>query len=149
MSSKRNMLALVLFMLFSFVCGSTVCAAEPASAFVKGYDEVLKASPRVPAEKVQPSKVGGDETTTLFVTRVAPGAEVKPHFHKTHSETLYFIEGTGQMILDGKVNEVKPGSIHFNPMTKVHALKNTGKDEMVIFQIFTPVLTAPDRVLVP
>jgi len=74
---------------------------------------------------------------------------VKPHFHKTHAETVYVIEGTGRMTMDGKEIDIKPGSIHFNPIGKVHSVKNTGSTDMVVLQIFTPAWNEPDRVPVP
>jgi quercetin dioxygenase-like cupin family protein len=62
-------------------------------------------------------------------------AEVKPHFHKTHNEMIYVLKGLGQMLINGKWIDVKPGTFHFNPMNKVHATKNTDKEELVIFSI--------------
>ena len=34
---------------------------------------------------------------------------------------LYVIKGSGQMFINGKWIDVKPGTFHFNPMNKVHA----------------------------
>ena len=53
------------------------------------------------------------------------------------------------MTLEGKEIDIKPGSIHFNPMNKVHSLINTGSGDLVVFQGFAPAWEEPDRVLVP
>jgi len=151
MRSRRNMFAAVAVsvILLLFACASLVRAADPADQIGLGYDAILKANPMPPGEKAQAIRIGGDETATLFVARFAAGGEVKPHFHKTHSEILYVIEGTGRMIIDGKEIDIKPGSILMNPMGKVHSMKNTGSGEIVFFQIFAPEWKEPDRVLAP
>jgi oxalate decarboxylase/phosphoglucose isomerase-like protein (cupin superfamily) len=49
------------------------------------------------------------------------------------------------MLVDDKWIDVKPGTVHFNPMNKVHATRNTGKDPLVVLSIFTPSMKEPDR----
>lgn len=44
-------------------------------------------------EQSQAIKVAEDDTTTMNVARFACGLDVKAHLHKTHTETLYVIEG--------------------------------------------------------
>jgi mannose-6-phosphate isomerase-like protein (cupin superfamily) len=51
--------------------------------------------------------------------------------------------------MEGKEIPVKPGMIHFNPMGKVHAMKNTGTVDMIVLSVFTPAWKVPDRVSVP
>jgi len=144
------MFAVLSAILLLFASVSLARAAGPIDQIGLGYDAILKANPMPPGEKAQAIRIGGDETATLFVARFAAGGEVKPHFHKSHSEILYIIEGTGSMILDGKEIDFKPGSILMNPMGKVHSMKNTGSGDIVVFQIFTPEWKEPaDRVFVP
>ena len=102
-----------------------------------------------PGQKTQLIEVGGDQTATVSIGRYVPGAELKPHFHKTHSETVYVIEGTGLRTMEGKEFDVKPGTVHFNPMGKVHAVKNTGSRDMIFLSIFTPAMKESDRVPAP
>jgi quercetin dioxygenase-like cupin family protein len=59
------------------------------------YDAIARANPMPPGKKNRLIPVGGDETATISVGRYLPGAELKAHYHKTHSETVYVIEGTG------------------------------------------------------
>jgi mannose-6-phosphate isomerase-like protein (cupin superfamily) len=61
---------------------------------------------------------------------------------------VYVLKGSGQMLINGKWIDVKPGTFHFGPMNKVHATKNTGKEHLVIFSIFTPSMKEPDRYFV-
>jgi mannose-6-phosphate isomerase-like protein (cupin superfamily) len=78
------------------------------------------------------------------VLRLAEGALVKSHFHKTHNETVCVIKGTGQTMINDKWVDIKPGTVHFNPMGKVHATKNTGNEPLVVISIYTPAMKEPD-----
>jgi quercetin dioxygenase-like cupin family protein len=137
----------VVFLLFAFVAFAN--AADQFSQVFVNYADVLKANPMPAGAKAQMIKVAEDETATINIGRFAPGAEVKSHFHKSHSETIYVVEGNGQMVMDGKTLEVKPGAVIFNTMNKAHAVKNTGSTDIVVIQVFAPAWKEPDRVMVP
>jgi quercetin dioxygenase-like cupin family protein len=133
--------------LLLFVFAGLAGAAGPASQAVVNYAEILKANPMAAGDTAQAIQVASDETATVNVARFAPGAEVKPHIHKTHSKTLYVIEGSGQMVIDGKETEIKPGSVIHIPMNAVHSAKITGG--LTALQVFAPEWKEPDRVPVP
>ena len=92
--------------------------------------------------------VAQENNVTFYVARLAEGAAIKPHFHKTHDETVYVYKGSGKMLINGKWVDVGPGSVHFNPMTRIHATKNAGKDQLIIISIFTPAMKDQDRIMV-
>ena len=133
---------------FSVVAAAPATAAGSPEQILTQVDDILKANPIKPTDKLQMIKVTEDDTTSIFVARFTQGAEVKPHLHKTHNEMVYVLKGTGSMYVNGKWTDVKPGTFHFNPMNKVHATKNTGKEELVIFSIFTPAMKEVDRYFV-
>jgi mannose-6-phosphate isomerase-like protein (cupin superfamily) len=137
----------LVFLLFAFV--PFAGAADPLSQAVVNYADILKANPLPAGDKAQTIKVGEDETASVFVGRFTPGVEVKPHFHKAHSETIFVIEGSGQMVIDGNVVEIKPGTVHFNGKGKIHSVKNTGSSDLIVIQVFAPQWKEPDRVMVP
>ena len=149
MRSKRtiSVCTTLAFLLCAFVPFG--CAAETASQALVNYTDLLKANPMPPGEKVQGIKIAEDDTETVNLARFAPGVDVKPHLHKTHTETLYVIEGTGVLVMDGKTFEMKPGSIIVIPMNKVHAAKITGSSDCIALQVLTPAMKEPDRVPVP
>ena len=135
----------IVFLFFAFV--GFARAAGSAGQSVVDYAEILKANPLPAGTTSQAIQVATDETSTLNVARFAPGAEVKPHVHKTHSETLYVIEGSGQMMIDGKETDIKPGSIIHIPMNTVHSAKLP--EGLTALQVFAPEWKEPDRVPVP
>lgn len=139
------------------ICGIVVClflfllTSAPLNAkitteqIISNIDEILNKNPLPAGKKGQLIKIAGDDTMDLYVGRMTEGAGVKPHIHKTHDETLYVIKGTGQMFVNGKWVDLKPGSLHFNPMGKVHGIKQTGAEPLVLISIFTPAMKEMDR----
>ena len=139
------------------VCGIVICLFFPLSTFtpanaqdtteqiISQLDDILKQNPLPAGQKGQLIKIVEDNTMTLFILRSTEGAELKPHLHKTHDETVYVIRGTAQIFVNDKWVDVKPGSLHFNPMGKVHGSRVTGAEPYIGISIFTPALKEPDR----
>ena len=128
-----------------FLLTGTIRAEDTTEQIIKNIDEILSENPPKPGEKAQTIKIAEDGTATILVLRLLEGAEIKSHIHKTHNEIVIFIRGNGQMTIDDKRVEMKPGTIHFNPMGKVHATKNIGAGPLVAVSIFTPAMRETDR----
>ena len=74
--------------------------------------------------------------------------EVKPHYHATHTEHVYVIEGTGQMLLGTQTIFVGPGDLIYIPPGVVHAVRVTSKDKpMKVLSIHSPEFDGSDRVM--
>jgi len=112
---------------------------------ITDVDKVLRENPLPAGEKSQLIKIAQDDTISAFVVRMMPGAELGPHYHKSHDEIEYVIRGTGQLLVNNNWVDFKPGSIHFNPMHKVHAAKNTGNEPLIVLIAFTPAMKETDR----
>ena len=54
------------------------------------------------------------------------------HTHKTHEELYFILKGEGQYQVDGNIFPVSEGSIVRVSHAGKRALKNTGKDEMLM-----------------
>jgi len=147
MLSKRNTSMCGIFVcLFLFFATLTLTnAANTTSQIVTHVDDILKQNPLKAGEQVQLINIAHDDTITVIVGRIIEGAEVKRHFHNTHDETFCVIKGTGQTMINDQWVDIKPGSVHFNPMTKVHSTKNTGSGELLFVSIFTPAMKEVDR----
>jgi quercetin dioxygenase-like cupin family protein len=147
MLSKRNIsIWLILFCLSFFLLALTdLNAADTTTPIITHIDEILKANPMEAGKNVRMITIAQDDAITLFLIRVTQGFVLKPHIHKTHDESVYVIKGAGQMLINDKWVDIKPGSVHFNPMGKVHSLKHAGDEELVVISVFTPALKEPDR----
>ena len=137
--------AVLVCLVLLFFAVSSAQAANTTDQILTQVDDILNANPLKAGEKFQMINVAQDDTVSFVLIRFAEGAEVKPHFHKTHDEIVYVIKGSGQMLVNDKWIDVKPGTVHFNPMNKVHSTRNTGKDPLVVLSIFTPSMKEVDR----
>jgi len=147
MLSRRNITicGIVIFLFIFIATLASINAADTTEQIIKQIDQILSENPLPIGQKAQMIKIAEDDTVTIFVGRMTEGAGLKPHFHKTHDETVYVIKGTVQMFINDKWVDLKPGSLHFNPMGKVHGITKTGNEPTVIISIFTPALKEPDR----
>ena len=135
-------------LVLSFVTAVPAQAANTTEQILTQIDDILAANPMKATDKIQLINVAQDDTVTVNIARVREGAVLKPHIHKTHDEVAYIVKGSGQMFVNGKWIDVKPGTFHFNPMNKVHATRNAGKEDLVLLSIFTPSMKEADRYFV-
>jgi mannose-6-phosphate isomerase-like protein (cupin superfamily) len=141
--SKRNIVILAIFICLFFL--SSLTYAQDISQVVLNLEEILKANPLEPGATNAKITKFEDDTATVLVIQNVVGMVLKPHYHKSHSETIYVVKGSGQIFSNDKWVDVKPGSLHFNPMGKVHGIKNTGNEPLVVISVFAPALKEPDR----
>lgn len=76
---------------------------------------------------------------SFCVIRVAPGETVRPaHSHPHSEELIYILTGSGKVMIEGEVGEVRAGTAVLFEEGKVHMLRNTGTDEMKVACFFAP-----------
>lgn len=131
-------------MFIPFLFFTTTHAADTTEQIINQIDEILKSNPLPAGKKIHQIKFAEDDTITVFVQTLVEGAEMKGHFHKTHNHTIYVIKGTGRMLVNDKWIDIKPGTLHFNPMGKIHSTKNNGNEPLVTISIYTPAMREPD-----
>ena len=74
----------------------------------------------------------------LVVMSIPPGGEVGAETHKYTEQTLFFLSGTGQAILDGKTFPIGPGdAVVVTPGTQ-HNFINTGTQPLKIYTVYAP-----------
>jgi mannose-6-phosphate isomerase-like protein (cupin superfamily) len=76
---------------------------------------------------------------SVCVIRVLPGETVRPaHSHPNSEELIYIINGSGKVMIEGEVGEIRAGSAILFEQGKIHMLKNTGTIEMKVICFFAP-----------
>jgi quercetin dioxygenase-like cupin family protein len=76
---------------------------------------------------------------SVCVIRVLPGETVRPaHSHPKSEELIYILNGSGKVMIEGEVGEVRAGSAILFEEGKIHMLKNTGNTEMKVICFFAP-----------
>jgi quercetin dioxygenase-like cupin family protein len=145
-SNKKVLkIGLLLTLCCAFVTITSVWAENTVTQILNSVDEILAINPPKASEKAQLISVAETDAISVFIARILQGGEIKPHYHKSHEETVYVIKGSGQMLLNGRWGEVKAGMIHFNPIRAVHAVKNGDVEPLVAVSVFTPSMKEPDR----
>lgn len=74
--------------------------------------------------------------------------EVRPHYHQSHTEHVYVVEGTGKMLLGNQIIDVRPGDFLSIPKGTVHAVRVTSSTPMKVLSIHAPSFDGSDRVQV-
>lgn len=91
-------------------------------------------------------EAGNDSLSTGNVIWIQ--SELKPHFHATHSEHTYIIDGEADVLLGDKWFKVKNGDMVFIPKGTIHAVKVTSKRPLKVFAVQSPNSDGTDRVYI-
>ena len=76
---------------------------------------------------------------SVCVIRVLPGETVRPaHSHPNSEELIYIITGSGKVMIENEVGEVRAGSAILFEQGKIHMLQNSGDVEMKVICFFAP-----------
>ncbi len=121
------------------------CEMKKRPQIFSQVDELLEKNPLPTGQKAQVIKIAENDAASISLIRSIEGAGLKPHFHRTHNEMLYAIKGEGQLLINDKWVDFKPGGVHFNPAGKTHTTKQVGTEPFVFISIFTPGMEEPDR----
>lgn len=81
--------------------------------------------------------VSTGERSQLVVMCIPPHAEVGEETHRTVEQTLFIVEGSGTVLLNGFREPVGPGSAVVVPPGTTHNLK-TGREPLRLFTIYVP-----------
>jgi quercetin dioxygenase-like cupin family protein len=77
--------------------------------------------------KVLVSPLEGWEGYVMRVVEVEKDGYTPKHSHPW-PHINYFIEGTGELMIDGKINPVEAGSFAFVPKGSLHQFRNNGSN---------------------
>lgn len=78
------------------------------------------------------------KNSQLVVMSIPPGGEVGEETHKFTEQTIFFLSGTGEAILDGKLSPIVSGDVVVvTPGTK-HNFKNTSNQDLKIYTTYAP-----------
>lgn len=129
----KKQLILILFLLPILVKSQTHQSTDtitPPAAFENIYNRVLNS----------------DSLASSFMIIIKK--EVKKHKHISHSEHVYVLDGTGEMILGDRSFTVKKGDLIYIPKNTPHALKVTSANPVKVLSIQAPNFDGKDRVWV-
>jgi len=74
----------------------------------------------------------------LVIMSIPAGGEVGSETHTYTEQTLFFLSGAGEAILDGKVTQISAGDVVVVPPGTEHNFINTGKEPLEIYTVYAP-----------
>ncbi len=74
----------------------------------------------------------------LVIMSIPPGGEVGAETHTYTEQTLFFLSGTGQAILNGKVSPIRAGDVVVVTPGTQHNFINTGTVPLKIYTVYAP-----------
>ncbi|WBY02585.1 cupin domain-containing protein [Ramlibacter tataouinensis] len=83
-----------------------------------------------------------NEHSQLVLMSVGPGEDIGEETHDV-DQTLAFVEGEGEAILDGRKSRIEAGSLVVVPAGTRHNFVNTGSQPLKLYTIYSPPEEAP------
>jgi mannose-6-phosphate isomerase-like protein (cupin superfamily) len=74
----------------------------------------------------------------VVVMSIPPGGDIGEEVHDDVDQTLVFVQGEGQAILDGKKSAVAVDRLVHVPAGTRHNFVNTGKVDLRLYTIYAP-----------
>ena len=88
--------------------------------------------------------VTGSHSQVVLMS-IPVGGEIGMEQHKV-DQTLVFVSGHGQAIINGEVSDIYPGHLVFVVAGAQHNFKNIGADELKLFTIYAPAQHKPGTI---
>jgi len=82
----------------------------------------------------------------VVVMRIPPGGEIGEEVHHGVDQVLVFVEGQGEVILDGEHSPVLPDRLVLVPAGTLHNVVNTGSEDLRLYTIYAPPEHAPGTI---
>ncbi|MDP2648233.1 MAG: cupin domain-containing protein [Candidatus Yanofskybacteria bacterium] len=81
----------------------------------------------------------------VVLMSIPPGGEIGEEVHNV-DQTLVFVQGQGEAILNGKSEAVSDGNLVFVPAGTKHNFINTGSTDLKLFTLYAPPEHKPGTV---
>ncbi|HZC04253.1 MAG TPA: cupin domain-containing protein [Ktedonobacterales bacterium] len=86
--------------------------------------------------------VTGQHSQVVLMS-IPAGGEIGAETHDTVDQTLVFVSGEGEAILDGNRQPVKANTLCFVPAGTRHNFVNTGAEPLQLYTVYAPPQHAP------
>lgn len=140
MSFKNNWLSRAGVLFFGMMISGLACSQAgtviPINA-IKAPDSL---------DNIHVHPLATDKHSSQFIIFVKK--HVKTHIHRSHSESVYILEGEGDFVLGRERFSVKPGDFVYIPANTVHGVQVTSETPMKVMSVQAPEFTGVDRIFV-
>ena len=81
------------------------------------------------------ARFAGDANCKILYGRLPAGATIGLHTHEDTAEIIFFLSGTGRMLLDGETETISAGLCHYCPKGSTHSMINEGDEEITFYAV--------------
>ena len=81
------------------------------------------------------ARFAGDANCKILHGRLPAGASIGLHTHEDTAEIIFFLSGTGRMILDGVEETITAGLCHYCPKGSRHSMVNDGEEDILFYAV--------------
>ena len=81
------------------------------------------------------ARFAGDVSCKILYGRLPAGATIGLHTHEDTAEIIFFLSGTGKMLLDGEIEPIAAGLCHYCPKGSAHSMINEGDEEITFYAV--------------
>ena len=81
------------------------------------------------------ARFAGDASCKILYGRLPAGATIGLHTHEDTAEIIFFLSGTGKMLLDGEEETIGAGLCHYCPKGSTHSMINEGDEEITFYAV--------------
>lgn len=78
------------------------------------------------------------KNSQLVVMSIPPGGEIGEEVHKYTEQTLFFLSGTGEAILDDKKTSIVAGDVVVVVPGTKHNFINTSTQDLKVYTVYSP-----------
>ena len=110
-----------------------------------GLDELATENPIENESQPLVTPVASEKNASIYLVQMMPGACIPLHYHKSHDELVYIIEGKGSMEIDGEVYIVQSFDMLYIPSGVIHSLTAIEDENLKVISIFAPAFDGVDR----
>ena len=97
-------------------------------------------------ENIKVMPLGASDSASEYLIFIKD--QVKAHYHATHTELVYILEGSADFWLDEIKHSIKAGDFIRIDQGVVHKVKVTSKTPLKVLSIQTPKFDGKDRIFV-
>ena len=81
------------------------------------------------------ARFAGDTGCKILFGRLPAGATIGLHAHEDTAEIIFFLSGTGRMLLDGETETISAGLCHYCPKGSSHTMINEGDGDITFYAV--------------
>ena len=81
------------------------------------------------------ARMAGDSLCKILRGRLPAGATVGLHTHEDSAEIIFFLSGTGKMLLDGVEEPILAETCHYCPKGSAHSMINEGNEDILFLAV--------------